>query len=134
MTDMMSSAHAADASMGADILDQNHALISSTRVEGTPLYSPTGEKLGIIHSVMIHKQTGQVAYAILSFGGFLGIGSHVHPVPWDKLTYDERRRGYVADISRAMLEDAPSLELDAAHRPRESERAMYSYWDAQPYW
>lgn len=117
-----------------DLLDEAHQLISSTRVEGTPLFNPAGEKLGTIHSLMIHKQTGQVAYALLAFGGFLGIGSHVHPVPWEKLTFDAERRGYVADITRAMIEDAPSLELDSADRPRESERAMYNYWDVTPYW
>jgi hypothetical protein len=115
-------------------LDQEHQLISSARVEGTPVFNPAGEKLGTVHSVMIHKQTGQVAYALLAFGGFLGIGAHVHPIPWEMLTFDRKRQGYIADITRDMIEDAPSLELDSTARPRESERAMYSYWDVQPYW
>src|SRR3546814_4101967 len=57
-----------------NVLDESHELISSARVEGTPVFNPKGEKLGSVHSVMIHKHTGQVAYAVLSFGGFLGIG------------------------------------------------------------
>ena len=116
------------------IVDDSHQLISSARVEGTPIYNPAGQKLGTIHSVMIHKTTGQVAYALLAFGGFLGIGSHVHPVPWEKLRYSEERHGYVAEITRAMLDDAPALELDEMARPRQREGSMYDFWDVRPYW
>ncbi|PTD18341.1 photosystem reaction center protein H [Sphingomonas fennica] len=111
-----------------------HELISSARVEGTPVYSPKGEKLGTVHSVMIHKTTGQVAYAVLHFGGLLGIGGHVYPIPWERLRYDAVRRGYVTGITRQEIEDAPSLDLDDTDRIRESETPMYSYWDAKPYW
>jgi hypothetical protein len=120
--------------VAGDVFDRSHQLISSARVEGTPVFNPAGEKLGSVHSVMIHKQTGQVAYALLAFGGFLGVGTHVHPIPWQMLTYDEERHGYVADISRDQIEDAPSLELDQADRPTESERPMYAYWKFTPYW
>lgn len=117
-----------------DVFDTSHQLISSARVEGTPVFNPAGEKLGTVHSVMIHKTTGQVAYALLAFGGFLGVGSHVHPIPWQMLTYNPERHGYVADITRQQIEDAPSLELDQADRPTESERPMYAYWKFTPYW
>ncbi|WP_380875488.1 photosystem reaction center subunit H [Sphingomonas sp. DBB INV C78] len=115
-------------------LDGTHELISSARVEGTPVFSPQGEKLGSVHSVMIHKTTGQVAYAVLEFGGLFGIGSHVHPIPWERLIYDKARRGYVTEITREQIEDAPSLDLDETDRIRESETPMYSYWDSRPYW
>lgn len=116
------------------VIDESHDLISSARVEGTPVFSPSGEKLGTVHSVMIHKTTGQVAYAVLQFGGLFGIGSHVHPIPWDRMTYNKGRRGYVTVISRQQIEDAPSLDLDETDRVRESETPMYSYWDSKPYW
>jgi len=117
-----------------EITDRSHQLISSARVEGTPIYNPRGEKLGTVHSVMIEKTSGHIVYALLSFGGFFGIGTHVHPIPWQMLTYDPARHGYVADITREMLEDAPSLELDKAERPTESERPMYQHWNLDPYW
>jgi hypothetical protein len=117
-----------------DVVDHSHQLISSARVEGTPIFNPQGEKLGTVHSVMIHKTTGQVAYALLAFGGFLGVGSHVHPIPWGMLTYDPQRHGYIAEITRQQMENAPSLELDRADRPTESERPMYNYWNFTPYW
>ncbi len=117
-----------------ELTDRSHQLISSARVEGTPIYNRQGEKLGTVHSVMIHKTTGQIAYALLAFGGFFGIGSHVHPIPWQMLTYDPARHGYVVDVTREMLEDAPSLELDKSDRPTESERPMYDYWKFDAYW
>jgi len=116
------------------LVDEAHELISSARVEGTPVFSPGGEKLGAVHSVMIHKVTGQVAYAVLQFGGLFGIGSHVHPIPWDKLAYNRERHGYVTNITRDQIEDAPSLDLDDTDRMQESETPMYSYWDSKPYW
>lgn len=118
----------------SQIVDDSHQLISSARVEGTPVFDPSGTKLGSVHSVMIHKQSGQVAYAVLSFGGFLGIGSHVYPIPWEMLTYDENRHGYVADVTAETIWKAPSMSLDETDRPREMEGEMYSYWDVNPYW
>lgn len=117
------------------IVDYSHQLISSARVEGTPVYDPEGRKLGAIHAVMIHKHSGQVAYAVLSFGGFLGIGGHVYPIPWEKLTYDEDRHGYVAaDVTAETVRNAPSMRLDETDRPQKMEGEMYAYWDANPYW
>ena len=63
-------------------------LIGSDKVEGTNVYDAKGEKMGSIERVMIDKRSGQVAYAVLSFGGFLGIGTDYYPIPWDSLKYD----------------------------------------------
>jgi hypothetical protein len=98
-------------------VDWSHKLISSRRVEGTPVYNRQDEKLGTIHSVMIEKVSGRVAYAVMEFGGFLGLGSQVHPVPWELLTYDVDRDGYVVDLSRDQLQKAPAMHLDETDRP-----------------
>src|SRR3546814_18147483 len=92
-----------------NVLDESHELISSARVEGTPVFNPKGEKLGSVHSVMIHKHTSQVAYAVLSFGGFLGIGSHVHPLPWNLLDSDPETPGYVVYLTRHNTEQSPIM-------------------------
>lgn len=84
------------------------ALISSDKVEGTSVYDRAGNNLGTIHSVMIGKQDGKVAYAVLSFGGFLGVGQTYFPIPWSKLSYDERHDGYVTDVTEAQLSNAPT--------------------------
>jgi PRC-barrel domain len=88
--------------------DETTTLISSDKVEGTPVYNRNGEKLGTIHSLMIDKVSGKVAYAVLSFGGFLGIGDRYHPLPWHVLTYDTGQGGYVVDLDRTKLEGAPT--------------------------
>jgi hypothetical protein len=108
----------------------SHGLISSRMVEGTPVFDTAGEKLGRVHSVMIDKSSGQVAYAVLAFGGFLHMGEHVHPIPWERLTYDASRRGYTVDVPRESLDHAPFLTLDQADRPHsatEQER-FYDYY------
>lgn len=117
-------------------LDRHHELVSSTRIEGTPVVNARGEKLGSVHSVMIHKKTGQVVYAILSFGGFLGIGSHVHPIPWEKLAYDAQLHVYRVDLTRKQLEEAPIRHLDEADRPtiRSYDERLYEYYGVAPYW
>lgn len=88
--------------------DETDRLISSEKVDGTAVYNPAGERLGDVHHVMIDKCTGQVDYAVMSFGGFLGIGESYHPLPWHKLTYDTGLGGYVVDIEARQLEAAPS--------------------------
>src|SRR3954454_19209048 len=73
-------------------------LIESDRVEGTTVYGPEGNNIGSIKRLMIEKISGRVAYAVMSFGGFLGMGAEEHPVPWAKLNYDARLGGYRTDI------------------------------------
>jgi len=83
-------------------------LIGSDRVEGTIVYNKSGEKIGSIKTVMIDKLSGKVAYAVMSFGGFLGVGDNYYPLPWSMLKYDTRFGGYVVDIDKKVLEGAPS--------------------------
>ncbi len=118
------------------VLDPAHELISSRRVEGTPVYNADGEKLGTIRSLMIQKRSGEVAYALLSLGGFLGIAARVHPVPWEVLTYDVDHDGYVVDLTREQLERAPTFTLDSADRPRErsEDDTLYAYYGVLPPW
>ncbi|MES2712938.1 MAG: PRC-barrel domain-containing protein [Pseudomonadota bacterium] len=88
----------------------DHSLISSDRVEGTSVYNPSGEKLGSISSLMIEKVSGQVAYAVLSFGGFLGIGESYHPLPWNQLKYSTQQDGYVVSLNEEQLRGAPRYD------------------------
>ena len=81
----------------------NNALISSARVEGTHVYNAAGEKLGTVDAIMIDKYEGKVAYAVMSFGGFLGIGEQYHPLPWQSLDYDERKDGYVVNMEKTNM-------------------------------
>ncbi|MBB2200670.1 PRC-barrel domain-containing protein [Gluconacetobacter tumulisoli] len=91
---------------------ETHELIASDKVEGTAVYSRTGERLGTVKHFMVDKQTGHVTYAVMSFGGFLGIGNSYHPLPWSALTYDPGQGGYVVDLTREQLQSAPVYNED----------------------
>ena len=93
---------------GSVATDETQNLISADKVVGTNVYNRAGEKLGSVYGLMLNKLNGQVAYAVMSFGGFLGIGESYHPLPWRILTYDTRLGGYVVDLDRRQLEDAPT--------------------------
>ena len=117
-------------------LDHAHEMISSHRVEGTSVFDRDGKKLGTIHSMMIGKRSGKVAYALMSFGGVLGVGSHVYPIPWDSLTYDVDLDGYRVEMGRDQLQNAPRMRLDETERPIDPQHAeeVRSYWGALPWW
>lgn len=101
----------------ADIeTEETETLIASSKVEGTAVYNPDGDKLGSIHNFMVDKESGQVEYAVLEFGGFLGIGTDYYPVPWSALEYDEDQGGYVIDIDKETLQNAPRFTSDATPR------------------
>jgi PRC-barrel domain len=86
---------------------ETHALIGSDKVEGTAVYRSNGDKIGHIARVMIDKLSGKVAYAVMSFGGFMGIGEDYYPLPWSLLTYNPRLEGYEVNVSDQQLKGAP---------------------------
>ena len=88
--------------------DETDRLIASNKVEGTAVYNREGERLGTVYNFMVDKRSGQVAYAVMSFGGFLGLGQSYHPLPWRLLTYDTKVGGYVVDLDKDQLKSAPS--------------------------
>jgi hypothetical protein len=88
-------------------IDETPRLIASNKVEGTAVYDRAGEHLGSVYNFMVDKVSGQVGYVVLSFGGFLGIGESYHPLPWKALTYDTELGGYVVDVDKDRLTDAP---------------------------
>ena len=110
-------------------------LIGSDKVEGTAVYGSDSNKIGSIERVMIDKKSGRVSYAVLSFGGFLGIGEKYHPLPWSTLHYDESMGGYVVNVDRKMLEDAPTYDANDDFRwtPDYGQR-VDKYYNAPSFW
>jgi hypothetical protein len=92
--------------------EAENRLILGSRVEGTPVYNRAGETIGQIDDLSIERASGRVVYAIMSFGGFLGIGEKFHPIPWSLLEYDVERGGYVVPLDKAELKNAPHYERD----------------------
>lgn len=111
-------------------IDETDRLISSDKVDGTTVYDRAGEKLGTIRSFMVDKLSGRAEYAVLQFGGFLGIGSDYYPIPWDMLTYDTNMGGYSVDIDKSRLEGAPRYAQDSSPAYDHTYgRQVYSYWN-----
>lgn len=119
-----------------DTVQETSTLIAANKVQGTAVYNTAGENLGSIQDMMIDKKSGNVAYAIMSFGGFLGIGNKYHPLPWSMLKYDTGKGGYVVNLSRSVLEKAPNYAADSspAWGDREYETSIHDYYGVSPYW
>lgn len=111
--------------------DETTDLIASNKVEGTAVYNRQGEKLGEVYNFMVGKQTGEVAYAIMSFGGFLGIGQKYHPLPWNALTYDTSEKGYVIDADKERLMGASNYASgeEPFSRPEYGQQVQ-DYWSS----
>ena len=90
--------------------DETLRLISSKKVEGTPVFGRDGARIGTIDNFMVDKYTGRVAYAVMSFGGTFSFGSSLFPLPWPLLEYDEEIGGYKLQVTKEELTDAPRFE------------------------
>jgi len=114
---------------------QHTHIISSDRVTGTNVYNTAGEKLGHVEQVMLDTNSGRVAFALMSFGGFLGIGAHYHPLPWSSLKYDSTKEGYIVNLDKKTLENAPTV--DAFDTPLRADEAwnkkVYDHYKQPPF-
>jgi hypothetical protein len=109
--------------------DETLTLIASDKVEGTSVFNRQGEKLGAIRNFMVNKKTGRVEYAVLSFGGLLGMGTDYYPLPWESLTYDTTQGGYLVDIDKDMLKSAPHYGAnDEPTYDRSYEQSIYGHY------
>ena len=116
--------------------DETSRMIAADKVQGTNVYNAAGEKLGTVERVMIDKQTGKVAYAVMSFGGFLGIGDQHHPLPWSALSYDTEHAGYRVNVDTERLKAAPTVAPDQ-RIDWDNEtwgRNLHDYYGIRPYW
>jgi len=114
---------------------ETHDLIGSDRVEGTPVYRPDGDRIGQVERLMLEKISGKVAYAVMSFGGFLGIGHHHYPIPWSMLHYSKELEGYEVNLSEEQLTQAPKLHPEEEHHwSAEYGEYVYGFYGVPPYW
>ncbi|HEX8191650.1 MAG TPA: PRC-barrel domain-containing protein [Allosphingosinicella sp.] len=91
-------------------IEETSRLIASNKVEGTPVYSRDRHRLGTVYNFMVDKVSGQVEYAVLRYGGFMGVGQRYYPLPWKVLTYHRDAGGYVIDMTAGDFESAPSFD------------------------
>src|SRR5579862_2930194 len=111
------------------------SLIGSDKVDGTAVYGADERKIGSVQRVMIDKISGRVAYAVISFGGFLGMGEDYYPMPWANLKYDANLPGYRVAVTEDQLKNAPKFNrsTDWDWSNSERDRAVYGYYDI-PMW
>jgi hypothetical protein len=116
--------------------NETSRLIAADKVEGTNVYNTAGEKLGSIENIMIDKTSGKVAYAVMSFGGFLGMGDSHHPLPWQVLTYDTGQGGYVVDLDKKALQGAPSYRSNEKVNWEDEAwgKRVHDYYQVPPFW
>ena len=119
--------------MATRTMHPNHQLISSEDVNGVDVFGPQGTKIGDIDHLMIDKMSGRVTYAVMSFGGFLGLGHSHYPIPWGALKYDTSLGGFVTGITEQQLKDAPAFS-DDSWGDRSWENRTYQHYNVQPYW
>jgi hypothetical protein len=112
---------------------ETYSLIGSDKVEGTAVYRSNGETVGRIERVMIDKVNGKVAYAVMSFGGFMGFGEDYYPLPWSLLTYNPRLEGYEVNISEQQLKGAPKYSAHETWDWARRGKLVDDYYNVPPY-
>jgi sporulation protein YlmC with PRC-barrel domain len=111
--------------------------IRASKVIGTSVFNQSGEKIGKVEDVVLDKQSNNIMFAVVGFGGFLGMNEKFHPLPWSTLDYEKGREGYVVNVTKAQLEAAPSDGIDELTRG-DGDTALrdevYDYYKAPHYW
>ena len=117
-------------------IEETAQLIAAGKVGGTPVYNRHAERLGTVEDVMLDKRSGRVAYAVMSFGGFLGIGERYHAVPWSMLDYEKSHGGYVVPFTKEQIEAAPahSIEELSGADGQKARDSAFDYYKVDPYW
>ena len=110
--------------------------IPASKVIGTAVYNTAGESIGTIEDVMLDKTSNGIMFAVIGFGGFLGIGEKYHAIPWSTLDYEKNRGGYVVPFSHDQLKAAPvySIEDLTGGDGKAARNASYEYYKIDPYW
>lgn len=110
-------------------------LMGADTLVGNDVYNHNGEDLGDIKEIMLDMRTGKVRYAVLSFGGFLGMGEKLFAVPWNALTLDTANKRFVLNVEKASLENAPGFDKDKWPDMADQSWALqiHSFYGTQPY-
>jgi sporulation protein YlmC with PRC-barrel domain len=115
---------------------QYRRVLSASTLAGDRVINASGEDIGKIDEIMIDTPTGRVAYAVLSFGGFLGMGDKLFAIPWNRLSLDENNKVFRLDVDKDTLKRAPGFDKD--HWPDMADRSwgteIYKYYHSEPYW
>ncbi|PZN34664.1 MAG: photosystem reaction center subunit H [Proteobacteria bacterium] len=110
--------------------------IRAKKVIGTEVKDTSGRKIGKVEDIVLDKLSNNIMFAVVGFGGFLGMGEKYHPLPWSMLDYDENEGGYVIDVSKEQLKSAPSWSMEELTRGDGTDfrDQVYEYYEVDRYW
>lgn len=111
--------------------DETYSLIGASKVQGTDVYNAAGDHIGELDDIMIDKTSGKVAYAVIAFGGFLGMGETRRALPWAVLTYDTGKSGYIVRASTETLKTTPET---SDYTDRDWGNRLHQHYGVSPYW
>jgi sporulation protein YlmC with PRC-barrel domain len=111
-------------------------VLAADTLTGDKVVNHQKEDLGKIEHLMIDLANGRIAYAVLSFGGFLGMGDKLFAIPWSALTVDTVEKQFILNVDKEVLKRAPGFDKD--HWPNMADRSwgtkVFTYYGAKPYW
>ena len=113
-------------------------VLQASTVIGNKVVNPTGEQLGNVKELVIDVEDGRIAYAVLSFGGFLGLGDKLFAIPWEALMRNAKDNTFILDVNKEVLKEAPGFDKD--HWPNDAQYEagwlldIYEYYGNSPYW
>jgi sporulation protein YlmC with PRC-barrel domain len=110
--------------------------IRAGKAIGTNVYDRSGKKIGEVKDIVLEKTSNNVLFAVVSFGGVLGVGEKYHPVPWSELDYDPTQGGYVVSFTAEQLKAAPADSIEALTKDdgRAFRDRAYQHYGTKPYW
>lgn len=110
--------------------------IRASKVIGSNVFNTSGEKIGKVEDVVLDKKSNNILFAVVGFGGFLGMNEKFHPLPWSTLDYEKQKEGYVVSATKEQLQAAPSDAIDELTRDDGGNRRdeIYDYYKAPRYW
>ncbi len=127
--------------IGAAYWDDNNGgpgprIMAADTLEGEKVKNAAGDDLGSIEHIMLDVPSGRIAYAVLSFGGFLGMGDKLFAIPWRALKLDIEDKCFVLNATKDQLDQAPGF--DKNHWPSMADErwatSLHEYYDTEPYW
>jgi sporulation protein YlmC with PRC-barrel domain len=110
--------------------------IRAKKVTGTTVKDRSGKKIGQVEDIVLDKQSNNIMFAVVSFGGFLGMAEKYHPVPWASLDFDETENAYVVDFTKEQLEAAPAASIEELTQGdgRRYRDMAFTYYKTPRYW
>lgn len=113
-------------------------VLQATTVLGNKVFNSAGEQLGNLKELVIDLEDGRIAYVVLSFGGFLGMGDKLFAIPWEALDLNPKDQTIILDVDKEILKEAPGFDKD--HWPDNAQYEagwlldIYEYYGYSPYW